>query len=105
MRDDVFSWVLQEFIGLGVNPYEILQIKQNYTFEELRKAYKKKALQHHPDRGGDTKFFDLVTKSYLYLVEEYRKQYQVQSFSSLKEGSKEAATQSSFSISCLSQLS
>jgi curved DNA-binding protein CbpA len=36
-----------------MNYYEILEIKQNATCEEIRKAYKKQALQWHPDKNAD----------------------------------------------------
>jgi preprotein translocase subunit Sec63 len=38
------------------NYYKILELKQNCTHTEIRRAYKRLALVHHPDKnGGDKK--------------------------------------------------
>ena len=33
--------------------YEILEINNKATQEEVRKAYRKRAVKLHPDKGGD----------------------------------------------------
>ena len=39
--------------------YDILGVDKTASDSELKKAYKKQSMQHHPDRGGDeAKFFE-----------------------------------------------
>jgi len=44
--------------------YEILNVDKNADNETLKKSYRKMALKHHPDRGGDTKIFQGITEAY-----------------------------------------
>ena len=42
--------------------YEVLELNKNATDEDIRKAYKRLAKKHHPDKGGDPeKFMKLQT--------------------------------------------
>ena len=46
------------------SPYEVLGVKPKAAMSTLRKAYRKKALQHHPDRGGDADLFHAVNEAW-----------------------------------------
>ena len=37
--------------------YEILEIAKTASDEDIKRAYRKLALKHHPDKGGDAKMF------------------------------------------------
>jgi DnaJ family protein C protein 9 len=56
--------------------YAILKVEKSATANEISKAYKKLALKHHPDKGGDkTKFQALSLAHSILSDEEKRKVY------------------------------
>lgn len=44
--------------------YSILGIPKNASDQDIRKAYKKMSMQHHPDRGGDEEQFKKINEAY-----------------------------------------
>jgi molecular chaperone DnaJ len=44
--------------------HDILGVKPNVTEEELKKAYRKKAIETHPDKGGNEEDFKKITEAY-----------------------------------------
>lgn len=58
------------------NLYSTLGITPSASFDEIKRAYRKLAAQHHPDRGGDTKKFQEIQAAYDLLSDpEKRRQY------------------------------
>ncbi|MBI4427162.1 MAG: molecular chaperone DnaJ [Candidatus Magasanikbacteria bacterium] len=57
--------------------YKILGVEKNATQDELKKAFKKLAMQHHPDRpGGDEKKFKEINEAFQVLGDaEKRKKF------------------------------
>ena len=54
--------------------YSILGVNKNASENELRKAYKKKSMQHHPDRGGDEEEFKKINEAYSTLKDPAKRQ-------------------------------
>ena len=57
------------------DPFSILKSGEKLSLEELRNKYKKLALIHHPDRGGDSNKFEILMSAYKNLgrLIEYKK--------------------------------
>ena len=56
--------------------YSILGVKKDASEAEIKKAFKAKSMQHHPDRGGDADTFKQVNEAYQNLKDpQKRAQY------------------------------
>merc|ERR1712164_163319 len=56
--------------------YKVLGVEKNASASEIKKAYRKLAVKHHPDKGGDPDTFKEISKAYDILGdEEERTQY------------------------------
>ncbi|KAJ3726311.1 hypothetical protein EV361DRAFT_896069 [Lentinula raphanica] len=44
--------------------YDLLEVDPNASESDLKKAYRKKALRAHPDKGGDAEVFKEITHAY-----------------------------------------
>ena len=79
---------LQMFESSQTNAYKLLGVPANYTMDQLKIAYRKKAIQTHPDKGGNPELFDEVTKAYFSLLEKLKNKEQDKQFMDLKSQSK-----------------
>ena len=46
------------------NFYQILGVNENASQDEIKKAYRKLAVEHHPDKGGDENKFKKISEAY-----------------------------------------
>tara|TARA_Y200000002_G_scaffold380517_1_gene392180 strand:- start:5023 stop:5856 length:834 start_codon:yes stop_codon:yes gene_type:complete len=53
--------------------YDVLGVPKSASQEELKKAYKKASMQHHPDRGGDEEKFKEVNEAYATLKDPQKR--------------------------------
>lgn len=69
-----------------LNPYEVLEVNKNFTWDELKDAYRHTALLTHPDKDGGNKIvFNFVTECFKILAEEYKSRNQNKTFMELKQ--------------------
>lgn len=47
-----------------VDYYAVLGVRPDCSREELKKAYRKLAIRHHPDKGGDAERFKQINEAY-----------------------------------------
>ena len=53
--------------------YEILGLKKGATDKEIKKAYRKLAMEHHPDKGGDENLFKEISEANETLSDKVKK--------------------------------
>ena len=54
--------------------YQTLGINKNATEVDIKKSYKKLAMKHHPDKGGDEEHFKKITHAYSILSDKQKRQ-------------------------------
>jgi DnaJ-class molecular chaperone len=54
--------------------YKTLGVQRTASESDLKKAYKKLSMQHHPDRGGDAEKFKQVSEAYSTLKDPQKRQ-------------------------------
>ena len=54
--------------------YNILGVNRNASTGEIKKAYKRASMQHHPDRGGNSDEFIKVQQAYDTLSDNHKRQ-------------------------------
>ena len=55
------------------NPYKILGVNRNASFEEIKKAYRQQIKRYHPDLGGDEEKTKLINNAWAILSDEKKK--------------------------------
>ena len=54
--------------------YEILGVADNATADDIKKAFRRLASQHHPDKGGDTAKYQEIQRAYDTLSDNQKRQ-------------------------------
>ena len=73
----------------SLDPYKVLNVPKNFTWNQLKEAYKEAAMKTHPDKGGNKVIFDFVTSCFKTLADEYRASHSNKSHLDLKQESNE----------------
>jgi curved DNA-binding protein CbpA len=72
----------------SINPYEVLNVSKNFTWNDLKESYRKLAINTHPDKqGGNKELFNIITICFKKLAAELKKREEEKSHQDLKKGS------------------
>ena len=67
--------------------YKLLEVSKDASTSDIKKAYRKLAVKHHPDKGGDEATFKDITRAYEVLSDEdKRKRYDRHGEEGIDEG-------------------
>lgn len=58
---------------MAKNYYEVLGVDKKATKEDIKKAFRKLAQKHHPDKGGDESTFKQITEAYSTLADDRKR--------------------------------
>lgn len=58
---------------MAKNYYDILGVDKKATKDDIKKAFRKLAQQHHPDKGGDENTFKEITEAYSVLSDDKKR--------------------------------
>ena len=54
MYNNEHSFLFLHYLVNNTKYYELLGVTKEASLDDIKKAFRKLALKHHPDRGGDT---------------------------------------------------
>jgi len=57
-----------------MDQYQTLGVAKNATPDDIKKAYRRLASKHHPDKGGDTATFQKIEEAYRILTDPAQRQ-------------------------------
>ena len=76
-----------------LDPYKILGIGKNYDEKTLKKAYLKKAMKAHPDRGGTPQAFQQISIAFTLLQKKLKERENNHSHNELRDTARDYYTQ------------
>lgn len=78
---------LKKLPSTKLDPYKILGLSKQYDESSLKKAYLKKAMKAHPDRGGSKDEFQKVSIAYTVLKKKLKERGEIHHHNELRDNS------------------
>jgi len=79
---------LKKLPSTKLDPYKILGISKQFNETQLKKAYLKKAMKYHPDRGGSKDEFQKISIAYTVLKKKLKEQGEIHHHNELRDNAK-----------------
>ena len=57
-----------------IDYYKILEVNKQSSLQEIKKSYKKLAVKHHPDKGGNPEYFKNISEAYQVLSDPEKRE-------------------------------
>jgi molecular chaperone DnaJ len=70
---DTLDITVYSVLTMAKNYYDILGVEKKATTDDIKKAFRKLAQKHHPDKGGDESVFKEITEAYSVLGDEKKR--------------------------------
>jgi len=80
---------LRKLPSTKLNPYKVLGLSKQFDESMLKKAYLKKAMKVHPDRGGSKDEFQKVSIAYTVLKKKLKEQGDIHHHNELRDNAKD----------------
>lgn len=61
-------------LAVAADFYALLGVSRRATKKEIKKGYRQKSLEHHPDKGGNAEKFQEIARAYEVLTDESKKE-------------------------------
>lgn len=78
--------------------YNILEVNQNSSLDDVRNKFKKLAVKYHPDKGGDKQIFNLIVNSFKTVIKDMKEKEDEKVFYELKKNSKQETEPDKFVV-------
>ena len=59
--------------NIDIDPYQILNISNESTLDQVKEAYRQLAKIHHPDKGGNPETFKIIKIATKMIIESLKK--------------------------------
>lgn len=69
----MFGNLFQQHTSQETEFYDILEVKKDASKSEIKKQFRLKAKQHHPDKGGDPEKFKVINEAYQVLQDDEKR--------------------------------